>query len=84
MGNSNYTESQKKLDSLINENEEEANKSNYQAVEIRLTDNEGNVKIKSAMFVKDMLALEKLHFNDRTDTIAMLFKTLEEQLKTTL
>ena len=81
MGNSTYSEEQKKLDSIIAENEKEANESLYQAVEIRLTDGEGNVKVKSAMYVKDMLALEKLHSYDRTDTVAMLFKTIEEQLK---
>jgi hypothetical protein len=81
MGSPIYSEDQAKLDSIIAENEKEASIADYQAVEIRLTDAEGNVKLKTAMYVKDMLALEKLHSYERTDTIAMLFKTIEEQLK---
>ena len=81
MGNNITKEDQARLDEMLVENEKEANVSDYQAVEIRLTDSEGNVKVKTSMYAKDMIALEKLHGYDRTDTIAMLFKAVEEQLK---
>lgn len=72
---------QEKLNELLVQNEIDANAADYQAVEIRFTDNDGKVKMKTAMFVKDMLALENLHDYDRTDTISMLFKAAEEQLR---
>lgn len=77
-----------KAQELLNEKmmdvEERAKEEDYQAVELRLTNSEGEVLCKGAMKVADMMALEETHTLSKGDVIKMLYAALEDDLKNKL
>lgn len=53
----------------------------YQAIELRLTDDEGNVLIKGSMRVADMMKLEEIQGSSKGETMQMFYFALEDDLK---
>ena len=59
---------------------EKAKEQPYQAMELRLTDEEGNVLIKGTMKVADMMALEELQNVSKGEAMKMFYAALEDDL----
>jgi hypothetical protein len=76
----NIEEAQEMLDSTLEALQTEADAGNYQHVELRLVDNEGNVKIKGTMSVANMMAIEKMQSIDKGETMKMFYFALEDDL----
>jgi len=72
---------QKMLENKIEAFEEKAEKELYQTIELRLTDNKGNVLIKGTMKVADMMVLESLQNIDKGEVMKMFYFALEDDLK---
>lgn len=82
--NQDLEKAQELLDEKMISLQEKAKKEDYQAVELRLTDNDGNVLIKGAMKVADLMALEEAHTLSKGDAIKMFYAALEDDLKNKL
>lgn len=76
-----YEGAQKMLDEKMISLQEKAKLENYQGIELRLTDEEGNVLIKGAMKVADLMALEETHTMSKGDAMKMFYAALEDDLK---
>lgn len=53
----------------------------YDAIEIRLVDEEGNVKIKGAMKVEDMMKFELFNGDSKDKVVSMFYLAIENDLK---
>lgn len=58
-----------------------ASNESYHAVEIRLVDEEGNVKIKGALKVEDMMKFELFNGDSKDRVISMFYLAIEDELK---
>ena len=75
---------QEMLDEKMISLQEKAKEQDYQALELRLTDAEGNVLVKGTMRVADLMAMEETHTLSKGDALKMLYAALEDDLKTKL
>jgi hypothetical protein len=84
MKDQDLEKAQELLDEKMISLQEKAKDEDYQAVELRLTDSDGNVLIKGAMKVADLMALEESHTLSKGDVIKMFYAALEDDLKNKL
>lgn len=84
MKDQDYEKAQDLLNEKMMDVEDRAKEQDYQAVELRLTNSEGDVLCKGAMKVSDMMALEETHTLSKGDAIKMLYAALEDDLKNKL
>lgn len=75
---------QEMLEQKLESVQELAKDANYYAIELRLVDEDGNVKIKGAMKVADMMTVELIHQIPKQDVVGMFFAAIEEDLENKL
>ena len=81
MEEGNIESAQEMLDQKMEALEAVANEGDYQHIELRLVDNDGNVKIKGSMSVANMMALEQHGGTDKGEAVKMFYFALEDDLK---
>ena len=82
MKNEDLDSAQDMLNEKMMDIEDRSKSSDYQAIELRLTDADGNVLVKGGMRVSDMMALEELQGVSKGKVMEMFYFALEDDLKT--
>lgn len=80
MENKDVEAAQGMLDEKMMDIEKRADDAPYQALELRLTDKDGNVQIKGTMTVANMMALEELQGMSKGEVMQMFYFALEDDL----
>ena len=82
MENQDMEKAQDMLNEKLEGIEAFAKEAPYQALELRLTDDEGNVLIKGTMRIADMMKLEEIQGLSKGEVMQMFYFALEDDLKT--
>lgn len=56
----------------------------YHAIELRFVDEEGNVKVKGAMTVADMMTVEAMNKMPKQEVVGMFFAAMEDDYENKL
>ena len=81
MENKDLETAREMLDEKMMDIESRAKDAPYQALELRLTDEDGTVLIKGTMRVADMMKLEEIQGVSKGEVMQMFYFALEDDLK---